>query len=240
MTKNMKALMLALLALTPFSTTIGQNKVEPITELEVASAYIWRGQNLGGISFQPNIGVGYRNFSLTAFGSVGLDQKDTKELNFTLGYDNERFSLSVTDYWVDRTVNEEGESVPQKFFTRGHTNHVFGAQIGCNFGVASIDWYTNFAGADGKTLRGKRAYSSYCTVAAPFTAMEVDFTAEVGVVPWATDYYNGYTNRFAVTEVSLLAEKEVAITDRVALPLFTKLIVNPCMEDVYLTFGLSF
>lgn len=233
--------MLALLTLTPFSaTTRAQDKVKPITELELASAYIWRGQNLGGISIQPNVGLAYKNFSLSAFGSIGIDQKDTKELNFTLGYDNEKFSFSVTDYWVDRTVNEVGESVPQKFFTRGHTNHVFGAQIGYDFGVVAIDWYTNFAGADGKTLSGKRAYSSYCAVASPFTAMGVDLTAEVGMVPWATDYYNGYTKRFAVTEVSLLAEKSVAVTERFSLPLFTKLIVNPCMEDVYLTVGLSF
>ena len=39
------------------------------------------------------------------------------------------------------------------------TAHVFEAQVGYDFGPLAVNWYTNFAGADGVKENGKRAYS---------------------------------------------------------------------------------
>ena len=38
---------------------------------------------------------------MSAWGSVGFEGKDTKELDLTLGYTTGGFSISVTDYWFD-------------------------------------------------------------------------------------------------------------------------------------------
>ena len=44
-----------------------------------------------------------------------------------------------------------------KYFQYGaySTAHVFEAQVGCDFGPLAVNWYTNFAGADGVKENGK-------------------------------------------------------------------------------------
>ena len=39
------------------------------------------------------------------------------------------------------------------------TAHVFEAQVGYDFGPLAVNWYTNFAGADG--VKGKRQKSLF-------------------------------------------------------------------------------
>ena len=39
---------------------------------DIVSSYIWRGQDLGGVSLQPTLGLEYKGISLSAWGSVGL------------------------------------------------------------------------------------------------------------------------------------------------------------------------
>ncbi|MDE5738766.1 MAG: hypothetical protein K2H92_00425, partial [Bacteroidaceae bacterium] len=64
-----------------------QEQVETTVEADVVNQYIWRGQELGNVAFQPTLGIGYKGLSLSAWGSVGLtDPADTKEFDLTLGY----------------------------------------------------------------------------------------------------------------------------------------------------------
>ena len=94
------------------------------------------------------------------------------------------------------------------------------------------------AGADGVKENGKRAYSSYISVAAPFKLGGLDWTAEVGATPWETDFYEA--GGFAVCDVSLEASKEIRITRSFSLPLFAKVTWNPCSERAYFVAGLGF
>jgi Bacterial protein of unknown function (Gcw_chp). len=74
-----------------------QDNVETSVGADIVSGYIWRGQDLGGVSVQPSLSVSYKGLSLGAWGSVGLESKDTKEFDLTLGYSTGGFSVSVTD-----------------------------------------------------------------------------------------------------------------------------------------------
>ena len=94
------------------------------------------------------------------------------------------------------------------------------------------------SGDDGVDKDGDRAYSSYISVAAPFTLGGLDWTAEIGATPWATDFYGA--NGFAVCDVSLGATKDIRITNSFSLPLFAKATWNPCSERAYFVVGLSF
>lgn len=219
------------------SNIMAQEKVEASVGADLVSNYIWRGQDLGGVSIQPSINVGYKGFSFEAWGSVGFSKKDAKELDLTLGYSLGGLSLSVTDYWY---TNPEASS--NKYFKYGahSTNHVFEAQVGYDFEVVAINWATNFAGADGVRSNGDRAYSSYLSVVAPFKLGGLDWSAEIGAVPWETDYYNEYTSRFAISDISLSAKKEIKITDTFSIPVFAQATVNPRTEGAYFTFGMSF
>ena len=93
--------------LTMALTTAAQETQEPEDKLEatvatdIVSQYIWRGQDLGHVSFQPTLGIAYKGLSLTAWGSVGLtDSHDTKEIDLTLAYNIGGLNIGVTDYWT--------------------------------------------------------------------------------------------------------------------------------------------
>ena len=113
-------------------------------------------------------------------------------------------------------------------------------RIGYDFGPLAVNWYTNFAGADGVKGNGKRAYSSYLALSAPFQLGGLDWMVDLGIVPWETSFYNGYTSGFCVSDISLGATKEIKVTDSFSVPAFAKVSVNPRTEGAHFTFGLSF
>ena len=231
----MKKIVLFAMGLVMSMTAFAQDEIETTISGDIVSRYIWRGQDLGSTSIQPTLGIDYKGLSLTAWGSYGLtDPADTKEFDLTLGYSVGGFNIGITDYWL----NAGGDPENRYFRYNAHsTNHVFEANIGYDFGVASLQWYTNFAGNDGVNNDGKRAYSSYVEANIPFKLGSVDWTATAGVVPFATDYYG--TTEFAVTNLSLRADKEIKVTDSFSIPIFGQVTANPYTKKAYLVLGLT-
>ena len=68
----------------------------------------------------------------------------------------------------------------------------------------------------------------------------LDWMVDLGIVPWETSFYNGYTSGFCVSDISLGATKEIKVTDSFSVPAFAKVSVNPRTEGAHFTFGLSF
>lgn len=210
-----------------------QDNVEGTIAADFVNQYIWRGQELGDVSVQPTLGVAYKGFSLTGWGSVGIsDNDDTKEFDLTAAYTTGGFHVGITDYWFN-TPNS-------KYFAYAahETSHVFEGNIGYDFGPVALNWYTNFAGNDGYTKKGKRAYSSYVEAAAPFKLASLDWTATVGAVPYYTTFY-GKANGFAVTNVSLKASKDIRVTDSWSIPLFAAINTNPSTQKAYFVVGFT-
>ena len=238
----------ALLSLTAFTSmaqettplSLGEGSGVRLTlSGDIVSNYIWRGQDLGNVSLQPTLGVEYKGLSLTAWGSVGLaDANDTKEFDLTLAYSIGGLNIGVTDYWFNQA--DGGDPNGRYFMYESHnTNHVFEANIGYDFGFASLQWFTNFAGNDGTNKDGKRAYSSYVEATVPFKLAAIDWDATVGAVPFATTAYNGWTNSFAVTNVALKATKNIRVTDSFSIPVFGQVVANPCSQKAYLVLGFT-
>jgi len=214
---------------------LAQNEIETTIGSDIVSQYIWRGQDLGSVSLQPTLGISYKGLSLSGWGSVGLSEPaDTKEFDLTLAYSIGGLNIGVTDYWFNAGLDPQNRYF--KYDAHG-TNHVFEANIGYDFGLASVQWYTNFAGNDGVNKDGKRAYSSYAEVAVPFKLATVDWTATAGAVPFATTSYG--TTGFAVTNISLRATKDIRVTDSFSIPVFAQVATNPCAQKAYLVFGLT-
>lgn len=215
---------------------MAQDTVETTVAADFVNQYIWRGQDLGNTAIQPTLGVAYKGLSLTAWGSVGVTEaSDTKEFDLTLAYTAGGFNIGITDYWFNQNgLDPDGRYF--KYDAHG-TNHVFEANIGYDFGFASLQAYTNFAGNDGFNKDGKRAYSTYVELAAPFKLATVDWTASLGVVPFYTSFYG--TEGFAVTNLALKATKDIAITDKFSLPVFAGVVGNPCSQKAYLVFGFT-
>lgn len=212
-----------------------QEQVEASVEADVVSQYVWRGMDMGHVSIQPTLSVGYKGLSLSAWGSVGLtDSNDPREIDLTLSYTTGRFNIGITDYWMTEGLD------PQNRYLRYNahsTNHVFEANVGYDFGLLSLQWYTNFAGNDGRTCCDHRAYSSYVEAGVPFKLGGCDWQATVGAVPFYTDYYNA--DGFIVNNVSLRAERDIKMTDSFSLPVFAQIAVNPSTEHTYFVFGFT-
>lgn len=233
----MKKIALFALGLVMSLATFAQDEVEATISGDIVSQYIWRGQDLGNAAIQPTLGIAYKGLSLSAWGSYGIaNSDDTKELDLTLTYTIGGFNIGITDYWT----NDGGDPDARYLKYEAHsTNHVFEANVGYDFGFASLQWYTNFAGDDGLNKDGKRAYSSYFEAIVPFKLATVDWTATAGVVPYATDYYNEWTSDFSVTNVALKASKDIKITDTFSVPIFAELSANPRTQKAYLVLGLT-
>ncbi|MBR6121254.1 MAG: hypothetical protein IKQ05_02540 [Prevotella sp.] len=234
----MKKIVLFAMGLVMSMTTFAQ-EIETTVATDVVNQYIWRGQDLGGVSLQPTLGVGYKGLSLTAWGSVGLtDPADTKEFDLTLAYTIGGLNIGITDYWFNQAIG--GDPMNRYFKYDAHsTNHVFEANVGYDFGLASVQWFTNLGGNDGVNKDGKRAYSSYVEVVVPFKLSAIDWTATAGAVPFATDFYNEWTSGFAVTNLALKATKSIKVTDSFSIPIFAQVAANPCTQKAYLVFGLT-
>ena len=229
----MKKHILCLLAMVAPVIMCAQDEIETTIGADIVNQYIWRGQELGDVSVQPTLGIAYKGVSLTAWGSVGLsDKDDTKEFDITAAYTIGGFHIGVTDYWFN-TPNE------RYFAYEAHkTSHVFEANIGYDFGVASLNWYTNFAGNDGVNKDGKRAYSSYFEASVPFKLASCEWTATIGAVPYATSFYAN-ANGFAVTNIGIKATKDIKVNDHFSIPIFAGITANPSTEKAFFIFGLS-
>lgn len=228
-------LIIGLMACVP--DVMAQDEVEATVSADVVSQYYWRGQDLGSVSLQPTLGVAYKGLSLSAWGSVGLSESsDDKEIDLTLSYTTGGLTVGITDYWVS------GDDGRYFSYAAHETSHVFEANIGYDFGPLALNWFTNFAGADGVNKDGKRAYSSYVEATAPFKLGGCDWEAAVGAVPYATDFYQGHHDAvggFAVTNISLTATKDLKITDSFSVPIFAQVAANPSTEKAYLVVGFT-
>lgn len=214
-----------------------QDEVEATVSADVVSNYIWRGVKLDDAAVQPTLGVAYKGLSLTAWGSYGLTTSGiTKEFDLTLAYSTGGFNIGITDYYV------VGSDAPKYFlYDADKTAHVFEANLGYDFGVLSVNWFTNFAGADARTEEGKRAYTSYVELNAPFKLGGLDWNATLGAVPYSAcnGFYAANAKDFAVTNLSLKATKDLKITDTFSVPVFAQIATNPSIQKAYLLFGFT-
>lgn len=232
--KVMKKIVLFAMGMVISMTAVAQD-IETTISGDIVSSYIWRGQDLGSVSLQPTLGIEYKGLSLSAWGNVGLSNPaDTKEFDLTLAYTSGGFNIGITDYWFD--AGQDPEARYFKYNAHG-TNHIFEANIGYDFGFASLQWFTNIAGNDYKVKDGKRAYSSYIEATVPFKLATVDWSATAGAVPFAADLYG--TTGFAITDLSLRATKDIKVTDSFSIPVFGQVTANPCSQKAYLVLGLT-
>ena len=230
-----KILIITAILFAAVVTVKAQDTLETTIGTDLVSQYVWRGQDLGGVSVQPTLGLSYKGLSLSAWGSAGLSNPaDTREFDLTLAYTIGGFNIGVTDYWFNAGLDPLNRYFA---YAADCTNHVFEANVGYDFGFASLQWYTNFAGNDGLTPAEKRAYSSYVEVSVPFALGGVDWTATAGAVPFATDFYG--VEGFGVVNVALTASKDIRVTDSFSIPVFAQVAANPYSRHAFFVFGIT-
>jgi uncharacterized protein (TIGR02001 family) len=229
---KMKKIIVAIVVLVCTMNVKAQEEsgVDFSVNADIVSSYVWRGlYQGGGASIQPGLSLSVNGFSIGAWGSSNFSGGN-KEVDFTVGYEIAGLSLAVTDYWW------EGEGAFNYF--KYEDAHHFEASLGYTLPTESfplsLSWNTMFAGADTKA-DGKRASSTYISATYPFSIKSVGLEAAIGITPWE----GIYAEKFAVTNISLKASKEIKITDSFSLPVFGQVIINPNSEGIYFVFGVS-
>ena len=231
--KKLKIFVIVAMLSTACIGVRAQSQVEGNLMADIVSNYIWRGKELGHVSLQPELSVAWKGLSLAAWGSVGLTnhKDDVREIDLTLTYMTGGLSFGIVDYW------DEGNDSRYFYYKKDGTGHAFEGFVSYDFGPVSASWQTYFAGNDYQDDNGKRAYSSYFELSAPFRFATCDWDAKIGLVPWKSGIYE--VNGFNVTNLSLRATKTIQITKSFELPLFGQIVANPASQHFHFVFGLT-
>jgi len=226
-------------------------------DADIVSNYIWRGFYEGGLSFQPELLIGWESehtsFEFGTWWSVGatdwgfrsglpIDEGGynpntylTKELDIVCKLNLWGVTMGFSHYYyLDGT----------DFFNFGNVNTITGtAQTEVNLGYdfstllpnvdLSLMCYTRVSGPD-VTINDKRAYSTYIeTNYTHYFKYDISLTGTIGFSPWKsfyTDYGMGDESRdFAVNNLSLRFDKVWSLAkDMLELDLFLQGTMNPC------------
>lgn len=222
---------------------------------EIVSAYLWRGQYNGGLSFQPDVEVGFDaldealSFRFGAWGTVGASDWKFRKGSPTY-IDMDGAEINPNTYFVPE-IDVFGNF---SFYgaTVGFTHYYFFGgmpffsgleddggswteiQVGYSFDHffgqgAYINWYTTIAGSDANyddADVAHRAWSSYIELGYDYTFE--DFGLTLGAQLGMSPWESPiYGNsKFAVTNIALKINKEWEF-DHVTLDLFGQASLNP-------------
>jgi len=230
-----------------------QDKPKPFIDAALVSHYMWRGQDLGNVCFQPEIGLQWRGLTLDIQGNTGFRSEDFEELDLHLYYDYKSFHCGITDLWC--------EAVPDaRYFSydKRKGGHQFEGEIGYRCKYGAITLYTIFAGNDYK-INGKRAYSSFIELSVPFRFYDLDWEFQGGLCPYESagaeiainetdeegdpinwyDHEWFYASGFGVNMLSLRATKNFPLGSRFKLPVFVEVHTNPAAGHARILMGIS-
>lgn len=216
---------------------------------ELVSAYLWRGQYNGGLSFQPDLEVGYEgehtSLSVGAWGSIGAtDWKFQKGLEQTEDGNPNTYFMPELDVMATFTFYgvQVGLTHYQYFVPEAKDNFQTEVTLGYNFddllGVPlHISWNTIVAGDDFTVddegeYTDQHAFSSYLEIGYDHTFGETGLTlgGAIGMSPWTSDFYRN--EGFQVVNLSLRLEKEWEF-DVCSLNLFAQGSLNPSLDECH-------
>ncbi len=204
---------------------------------DIVNRYIWRGMGGGTTpNVQPTVEYYISNWTVGTWGSTDIFG-NAKELDIYTSFSLKGVSLTFTDYFWSmdkRYFNYSNEKTGHNLeFALSYENEKYPFSISVN---------TMFYGEDKKvfydfneTDLNKNNFSTYFEATYTFEIKQnlLEFFAG------ATPYTGMYGNDFAVVYTGFTATKEIAITEKFSLPIFTTISVNPQTEDFFVIFGIS-
>ena len=222
---------------------------------EAVSCYIWRGQYNGGLSFQPDVEVGFDaldealSFRFGAWGTVGASDWKFRK-GFPNYIDAEGTEINPNTYFVPEidilgSFSFYGATVGfTHYYYFGGTPFFSGLeddggsqteiQVGYNFDHffgqgAYINWYTMVAGADAnydENDEAHRAWSSYIELGYDYTFDNIGLTLGAQLGMSPWESPIYGNDKFAVTNISLKINEEWEF-EHVTLDLFAQGSLNP-------------
>ena len=218
---------------------------------EIVSSYIWRGQYNGGLSFQPDLEIGFNamddaiEFRAGVWANIGAsDWGFRKNLPYIDDYNPNTYFVPEVDFMAHVTAYGASLGYNAYYYCNDGSDHTSELWFGYNFSHffgekagAYINWYTTVGGggdlkpetdlkqiAQGQLER--QAFSTYIELGYDYTFEEIGLTlgAQIGLSPWESPLYGN--EKFAVTNLSLKVNKEWEF-ERVTLGGFALGSLNP-------------
>ena len=220
----MKKLLSALLAILPL-TTMAQDKPKPYIDAALVSHYMWRGQDLGNVCFQPEIGIGWKGFELSAEGSTGFTRNEFEELDIHLTYNYKGLLVGLSDMWVE-------DATDSRYFVyrSKETGHTFEGKIGygCDYGSPfkffDLDWDFRTGLCPWESSGAVLYYEDHDDKGNEITS---NYTAY------------SYNSGFGINMISLRATKNFPLGKNWKLPVFVELHTNPAAGSARILMGIS-
>lgn len=200
------------------------------------SSFIWRGIVISPtLCFQSMISYSYKNFSIGAWGGVDLFG-DFKEIDIIAGYSAKGFSVFISDYY--------GNPNKKYFNFKQNTGHNIEAELSYENKKFPLKILiaTFLVGEDKKinydltqTNTKLQNFSTYFELSYTFRIKQNNLNVFIG----ATPFTGLYGNDFNVIYTGLTASKEIKITNKFSLSIFTTFSVNPQTENYFAVFGIN-
>lgn len=203
--------------------------------LKLSSAYLWRGDYVCGLHFNPDVCFHIGNFTVENYDFLSLDGQ-YKEIDWDLSWKLGDFTLHLADYYARYASYE----MPESFFSwkMGQTNHIDEVALvyDCPAFPLTAKWFTFFW--------GDWAYEEVSG-----TPVGVSFSSYLELETWydagkwgkgvlnlgASVFkgaYTGYTKGFMPVHIELRYEKEFGLGE-IQLPLGVSFMVNPYNRCCY-------
>ena len=204
---------------------------------DIVSRFIWRGAVASPtLNFQPSINYSIKGFTIGTWGSGDI-LGNAKEVDIFMSYSIKNFSFAFTDYYWD---------LNKRYFNYVSENTGHHMDVGLSYEnekfPLKIYAGTMLYGADKKHLYDseetdlvKNNYSTYFELSYTLNIKQNSLNLFVG----ATPFTGMYGESFNVIYTGLTASKEIRITEKYSLPIFTTIAVNPQTEDFYAVFGIN-
>lgn len=195
---------------------------------DLVSSYLWRGQNIGGMSIQPMVSLDWKGLYISGWANIGADnwafQDINPELDITIGYDNFGLAVDLTHlyYFGGDPYFGKGGFKAQEQTTSSTMEAHAGLHLGDLFEKVplSLDWYTTIYGDDcylNDKGEWQRAWSTYIELGYDFELpLGLMLGTRVGIVPWRSSY-SGYqevwknAKTVAINNINLRLDREFAL-----------------------------
>ena len=254
-------LLIIFLAFSTVSQAQDSSKWDINPSADIVSRYVWRGIDFGGSpSIQPSLTFQNGNLEFGFWGAYAVSGSyQEADLYISYSFLDELFSIGITDYFFPDMA-----SIDQGYFNwNNNTGHVLEANLAFNgsskFPIA-IAANTFVYGADKAfsdstwnlndsvhQMNTKNGYSTYCEITYSFevkkTTIDVFAGFNLNGVNFEDAILRGgegfYLDGPGFTNIGLTASREIPVSGKFSLPVYSSLIVNPKRERIYMVFGFT-
>jgi hypothetical protein len=235
-------LFVCFLSIVMSADSFAQQKPEVSLGADFVSRYNWRGIDFGDApAMQPSVTLSYYGAKLGFWGSYAstFDEIDTW-LSYTFTQSNGiAFTGIVTDYYFPNAGIDffnfnnydatKDDTIPDP---GAHTVEVGLSVTGPEALPIEVAGFVN--------IHNDAGNCTYFQLSYPFSIGETSLEVAVGATGGSKDnpHYYG-SDDFAVINIGLRADKEIAISEQFSLPVFVSFVLNPKAEQTFMVFGFT-